>query len=474
MRVLLLQARRRSGFGLNAFIVTEPLGLEVVAASLKDHDIHILDLFNERDVVKEINTFKPQAVGISCSFTTDIAQTISLAKLAKSIDPEIFTFIGGHHPSRVPEDFFYPFINTIVIGDGEYATSDLINALEGGNDLIGISGTAINTPDGQIMNPERPLVMDLNALPFPARNLTEGYRKQYYLGTRYPIITMETSRGCPYKCDFCSVWRFHRGTVRSMDPERVLEEIKSLGRGDVFFTDDNFLGVTKKADQVAKLIEKNKIQRRYIIQARSDSIVKHPELIKRWASIGLHGVFIGFEKTDQSGLNSHRKRTTPQDNEKALNLLRSLGVSVYASFIVDPSFSRNDFENLYTYTERLKIKHPFFTVLTPLPGTELYQRTKEEITSTDCRNYDLLHAILPTKLPLEEFYQELAKLYRKVYFQGKVKWALFTDLVASLVSGRISILHLTRLRKSMKMLINPEAYFAKAHTAQTSSEQNCR
>lgn len=125
-------------------------------------------------------------------------------------------------------------------------------------------------------NPERPLVKELDQLPIPARGLTRRYGRRYYLGTRRPTVTMETSCGCPYRCNFCSVWRFHRGTVRFVSPERVVEEIATLPPGDVLFTDDNFLTDASRAACIADLIVRRGIKRRWIFQARRDSIVRHP------------------------------------------------------------------------------------------------------------------------------------------------------------------------------------------------------
>jgi len=462
MKVLLLQTRRCAGLGFSRFIATEPLGLEVVAASLDRHEVRILDLFHDRELVTEIDNFKPQAVGISCSFTTDVYKAIFLAQIVKSLDPQIFTFIGGHHASLVPEDFPRPLVDAVVIGDGEATAPHLIDALEGDEDLTGVPGLAMNTPDGQVLTAERPLALNLDGLPIPARSLTKRYRKRYYLGTRQPIVTMETSRGCPHRCNFCSIWRFHRGKVRSMTPERVVEEIKTLGPGDVLFADDNFLADAERAYKIADMIERSELRRRYIFQARSDTIIRHPDVIEKWAFAGLDGVFIGFEKTDQEGLNSVDKGNTTQNNEKALKLLQSLNIDVYASFIVDPMFTEREFDMLLQYIQRFKIRDPYFTVLTPLPGTKLYEQAARHIMTKNYALYDLLHAVLPTKLPLERFYQEFTRLYRESYFKGQEKWSLMKTLMAKVVSGKISVSHILRLLDGLRLAVDYRAYLSPA------------
>lgn len=458
MRLLLVQTRRHTGFGLNGFIALEPLGLEVVAASLKNYEVRILDFFTDRDLEKALRDFRPNAVGIGCAFTTDAPRALSLASLVKSVSPETFTFVGGHHPSRVPGDFDSPAIDAVVIGDGEATTPDLLNAIDEKRDLQGLPGVMYRSPEGQVSNPERPLVMELDDLPIPARDLTRRYRMRYYLGTRRPTVIMETSRGCPYRCTFCSVWKFHRGTVRFMSPERVVEEIATLPPGDVFFTDDNFLTDPSRAARIADLIGRRGIKRQWIFQARSDSIVRHPQLIEQWASCGLSGVFIGFEKVDQDGLNSLDKRNRPENNTRALQILRRWGISVYASFIVDPEFTREDFDKLSQYVGRQKIEDPYFSILTPLPGTTLYDREKDRLTTRAHELFDLLHAVLPTKLPLGEFYRQFAGLYRNAYLGSRGKWNLARFLTRRLLTGKISVLHAMRLRKCARLLTDPEAY----------------
>ncbi|MBO8128636.1 MAG: cobalamin B12-binding domain-containing protein [Peptococcaceae bacterium] len=459
MRILLLQPRPSKGPVFKQLIQTEPLGLEVVAASLSEHEVRILDLFNDRRLTNEITAFKPDVVGISCSFTVDVYKTLAIAQLVKTTKPDVFLFIGGHHASLKPEDFYHPAIDAVVIGDGEAAAPYLVNALERGEDLTKVAGLAVNTPEGQVLTPERPLVVDLDEVPIPNRELTKRYRNKYYLGTRRPFNLMETSRGCPYHCNFCSIWRFHRGKIRFMSPERVVEEVKTLPPGDVLFTDDNFLIDIDRSFKIADLIARSKLpRRRYIFQARSDTIIKHPDVIKKWAEVGLDNVFIGFEKIDQDGLNAINKRNSVQNNEKALKFLQSLNIGVYASFIVDPQFTRQEFRKLIEYVRRLKISQPYFSVLTPLPGTELYQQVKERITTMNYNLYDLLHAVLPTKISVNQFYQEFANLYRKTYLSsrntaGTLKW-----FITRLISGKLSLSHLLKLLEGIRLTTDYRAY----------------
>lgn len=203
--------------------------------------------------------------------------------------------------------------------------------------------------------------------------------------------------------------------MRFKSPEKVVSEISEVKSKNIVFTDDNFLSNVRHAERIVNLIREKGIKRRYNIQTRSDVIVSHPRLIEAWADVGLENVFLGFEKGTQEELDSLTKDNTVENNEKALQILRSVGIEPVASFIVDAEYSRQDFAALAEYIRKLKLKKPSFSILTPLPGTRLFEQLVGKLI---CRNYDLfdlMHPVLPTRLPLEEFCQEFAKLYRTAY-----------------------------------------------------------
>lgn len=464
MRVLLIQPRpKKNGPGFKNVIRTEPLGLEIVAASLKreGHEVRLVDLLDGSLPLGEVRHFAPGAAGISCSFTVDTYAVIEIARALKQIRKDIFVFAGGHHASLSYPDFYDPALDAVVIGEGETTTPELISTLEERGDLSKVRGLVLNHPGGQTFTGWRDLVLSLDDVPFPDRSRPENIRGLYYLGFRRPVITVETSRGCPYRCNFCSVWRFHRQKFRHQSAERVVEELAGLPAGDVFFTDDNFLASVDRAARIASLIKSRRLpSRRYIFQARSDTITCHPDVIREWKEIGLEQVFIGFEKIDQEEMERINKHNTVENNEKALNFLRSLGIGVYASFIVDPQFGKIDFRKIKDYIKKLKIAQPYFSVLTPLPGTEFFDNVRERITSFNYEFFDLLHAVLPTRLSLAEFYKELAGLYRAAYLRPYHIWKTTTCIVKRLLQGQISFDQVKRLWTGARLTASPKAYLS--------------
>jgi radical SAM superfamily enzyme YgiQ (UPF0313 family) len=156
-----------------------------------------------------------------------------------------------------------------------------------------------------------------------------------------------------------------------------------------------------------------------------DTIVNHPELLAKWAKIGLSQVFVGMEDFSEARLTAMKKGITTAQQVQAAKILDDLGIMMYASFMVDPAYSREDFRSLINFVRQLKLKYATFTVMTPLPGTELHAAREQEILSRKPELYDMLHALLPTTLPMEEFYLELADLYAKAVPLYRVLPALF-------------------------------------------------
>ena len=456
MNILLIQPSQDRCLGFQSLAVVEPLGLEAIAGSMPEHNVKILDLRLENHLPKILRDFQPDFCGINCSFTIDVYQTREIAAGIKNWRQDVPVFIGGHHASLSPEDFFCPSIDGVVFGEGENTTPDLVRALKSGEDLQTIPGLVLNQPSGLHHTPARPLIANLDELPMPARHLTQQYRYHYHLGFQKPFSIMETARGCPYRCDFCSVWKFFQGKCRMMSPERVLEEIKTIRDKYIFLADDNFLISVPRAKRIAELLIGNRIKKRFMFQARSDAIVQHPEVIPLLRKAGFWKVYIGFEKIDEEDLDRLNKHNSVQNNEEALKILRAHGMEVIAAFIIDPSFQENDFRRLRQYILDRKLYSPSLTILTPLPGTELFARLKEKLVTTNYELFDYVHAVLPTKLKLDDFYREFTELYKAGYAWSQIGW----EGVAAILRNTFSISHLISMKRAAWAAVEPLNYLA--------------
>jgi radical SAM superfamily enzyme YgiQ (UPF0313 family) len=165
---------------------------------------------------------------------------------------------------------------------------------------------------------------------------------------------------------------------------------------------------------LADLINEAGIRKKYQVSMRADTVVRNPELIEKWGSIGLSRVRIGFESYLDDELDSFNKKTSVATNEQALKMLEDNGIGVVSQFIVKQDYDKDKFRELAKYIKRKMMKYPSFSVLTPLPGTILYESVKDNLITKDYDLYDFKHTLLPTKLSLKDFYSEFAKLHMRM------------------------------------------------------------
>ncbi|MHB1415843.1 MAG: B12-binding domain-containing radical SAM protein [Chloroflexota bacterium] len=460
MRILLVQPGFGRELGVGRLSLVEPLGLETVAGGLGGHDVRLLDLRIEGSLLSALKAFRPSLLGIHCSFTVDVYKTLEMAAAAKAAmgDGNLYVVVGGHHASLNPGDFAHPTVDAVVIGEGELTLAELVASLEAGKRPEQVAGLALNTPEGQVLSDPRPQVEDLDSLPFPARDLTRKHRNSYYFFHMRPMAVVETSRGCPFRCNFCSVWCFFKGTVRYRSPERVVEELARVREHRVMFSDDNFLADPERAERIAHLLRDRGVDHCYLFQARSDVVSTHPEVLKAWQAVGLEGVQLGLEKIDDAGLREVNKHNSVANNEAALEAIRRIGLGVMGSFIVDSDWDRGDFQALCDYLKSRQIGLPDFSVLTPLPGTVFYKRVRDQLVTDNYELFDLLHALLPTKLPLAEFYRQLTGLYGTGYSPGRVAIETFRTFRSGIWLSPAGIAHLRRMGPAALKIANPNSY----------------
>jgi len=413
MKILLIEpAKAPLTIGGEDVFIYEPLALEYVAAGVsQDHDVRIVDLRLEKNIEEMFKEFSPDVVGIT-SYTVHVNTVKKLFEKIKRWNSRVLTVVGGHHATMVPEDFIFRFIDLIVMGEGVFTFKEIIARFERGEGFDGIAGVAMTKGD-QLIKTLNPNTNNLDAFPFSDRRLTAKYRRDYYSEWMKPLASMRTSKGCPYRCKFCAQWKLADGRYLKREPERVVEELSSIEEPYVFFADDESLVDSQRMKKLAELIKDVGIKKQYFLYGRSDTIVRNPDLLERWREIGLERVFVGFEFLKDEDLNYIRKGSTASDNEKAVKILQDLNVEIYASFILRPEFNKSDFKALKDYCRHLNLSFASFAVLTPLPGTDFYEEVKNRLLTHNYDYFDFIHTLLPTTLPLKEFYKEYYQLYKE-------------------------------------------------------------
>ena len=470
MKVAFLKPPIGGILGLEMLTFVEPLGPICVAACLEaeGHDCKVIDLRIDGEVrgMEICRKYDPDVVGLQCNFTTERNRTIRLAEQVRRDMPHAFIVVGGHDASRDPSFFHHPAIDAIAAGDGEEVMPPLVDALRRGGDLRKIRGLNVRDNRGWLFTGAANARPNLDSYPPPARHLIAHYADHYYINFRKPMALLETARGCPYKCNFCSVWKFHESTFREKSPQRVVRELQDIRADAIFITDDIFWMNVRRGEEMARQIKAAGIRKYFAVQTRTDIICKFPHLVEMWKECGQLQVFLGLESVTNEGLKAVNKKNTADNNVRAIQILKELGVGATCNFIVDPAWDRDDFARLRDWIEEMNTWISGFSILTPLPGTDLWDQAKTRITTDRWEMFDIVHAVLPTKLPLEEFYEEYSRLWRhvlEVRYRSEGRMKNYLRAAKALATGKLSLRNIQRGVGMAKKFSDPRTFLRDHH-----------
>lgn len=397
----------------------EPLALETLAGNLEGHEVAILDLKVEPENLEPtLAAFQPDLVGVT-AVTCEANTACRIARRVRATTPARIA-VGGIHASSDPEFFNRPEIDFVVVGIGKASFRELVDALEAGEEPS-IPGVARTRPGNTLeFTPRRFGALDLVEGRPPRYDLVAGYRRQYTL-LGLPLGFVSSALGCPFDCHFCCIANQSGGKYLTCSIPSVIRDIRLLE--DVPFirlVDANSFGNPGHARLLCQAIREAGIRKDFFGDVRSDTVVRHPDLMREWRDAGLRTVVIGFEEITDAGLSAMNKANGVAENREAIRILRDMGITIVGDFIVSPDYGHEDFDNLLGFLEKNPIDLPIFTVMTPLPGTTLHRQMKTRITNHDLDYYTLSNAVLPTRLDEEAFYRRYADLFRLTHPQAKI------------------------------------------------------
>ncbi|MHA1275935.1 MAG: B12-binding domain-containing radical SAM protein [Candidatus Helarchaeota archaeon] len=422
MRILLINPTGPK-VGMDHFLKAPPLGLMILAATVPDHQVKILDLrnydYSPEFVERQIR--KSDIVGVSAS-TSMIKGALQIFRIAK--EHEIPTILGGYHGSLVPETAQLPEVDVVVRGEGELTFPEIVNAFTTNNNLKGIKGISFQNGSKFYMTEDRPLI-NLNESPFPRRDLVKNYNYHYFWAT---IDALESARGCPHQCHFCCVSSHWGRGWRYKSPERVIEEFHRMDKSKnwFIFNDSETTLNMRRIEKICHLTKEYGYHRKWkSSQGRVDDIVKNPRIIGKMASAGWKMMFIGIESVHQKSLDTIGKRITIDQIKQAVKMLHDLGITIFGSIIIgNIGESKEDVLSTIKFAEDLDIDIMQFTPLTPYPKTKLYMQAKANgwITDEDFTHWNLVQPIMRTPdLTTREIYELVQEAYDEFYFKMRKK-----------------------------------------------------
>ncbi|MDI6902782.1 MAG: radical SAM protein [Methanocellales archaeon] len=400
-----------------------PIELAYIAAVLRESDnqVMLLDAVAENakigDVLRDMELFTPDLVVVSCG-TPTIFSDIETARSIKKEFPSVKILFYGSHATALPSEILRQEIDFVAIGEPELTIKELVEKrLEPEN----VNGLAYKK-DKIIINPTRALIQNLDILPFPARDLlkNELYRLPY---GRIPCTVVQSSRGCPFRCIFCTSMLVYGNKFRARSAESLLNEFKhlqeDLGIREVFFLDDTFTFDMERVEKFCDLLIESDIDISWSFQSRVDKVDK--KLLRKMKDAGCYLAGFGVESGSQKILDSLRKGITLGQVRESFKNARDVGLSTGGFFIFgSPGETKEDIEKTVKLALELKPDLVKTSIMTPLPGTELFVNLDKEgkLLTKDWSKYEFTSSyVIKSNLKEDEIKDELKRFYRKFYIR---------------------------------------------------------
>lgn len=361
------------------------------------------------------------------AITSTVPDALRIMRLAKTVDRQIVTIMGGVHPTFCFEEVLASGPSApdfVVRGEGEITLAELLLVLESGGAPEKVRGLAYRENGTLHVTAPRGLTPDLDALA-PAWDLIEWPDYTYYVipGSRLAVIS--TSRGCNHGCTFCSQQKFWQRSWRARNPAKVVEEIAYLHArhgADVFLIADEYPTRDRQRweDLLDLLIVRN-LPIYLLMETRPEDIVRDRDILCKYNQAGIVHVYIGIEATEQDTLDLIRKDLRVEQSQEAIRLLHAHGMITETSFVL--GFPQETKANIARTLKWARFYNPdfaHFLAITPWPYSDLYQEVKEALRVFDYRKYNLIDPIIePRRMSLADVDRAIVDCYRKFYM-GKL------------------------------------------------------
>lgn len=422
-------------------LVSPPLGVAYIASYIRkfgNHDVRIHDDLllrsNGDRLIRVMEDFSPDVVGISGQSTPSVYDVYHTAKVTKRFNPNTLVIVGGAHVTfedrQVLSDC--PEIDAVIRGEGEITTERLLEEYARNSDFASVPGITLRKGSSLVRNPDAPFIQDLDSLPYPAYDLLD-LPKYFVAGTR--IGTMITSRGCPFNCIFCSSSRIVGKTWRGRTPENVIGEVQLLEEkykvNGIEFLDDLFTFDCNRVRGICRLLEENGSNVIWTCSTRADILSKHPEMAGWLRSGGCDTLYIGAESGSQRVLNLIRKGIRLDQVIKSVRIAKEAGLRVILSFVIGiPHETKREVEATISLACKLDPDFAQFTVCTPYPGTPLYDEAKQNgwLSSTNWKEYSVLSPVMDLpELPKNTLRRYISKAYFRFYLRPSFLWRKFKE-----------------------------------------------
>jgi radical SAM superfamily enzyme YgiQ (UPF0313 family) len=394
-------------------LVYPPYTLAIIAAIAREkHEVKVIDAIGERKtyekVQNEYKNFKPDYLIVNTS-TPTIKNDLEIIKKLKKIH-NAKTVLIEIHPSYFSKDIIkLPFIDFIARGEPEITIKELLSK----RNLINIKGLTFKNDEKIIENSSRPFLKNLDKLPYPAWDLINlsCYREPL---KNKPYVIIQTSRGCPNKCIFCTASYYYGKIARFRDINSILKEIdfikERFGINHIFFTADTFTINNLFIKKLLKKVKKKNIT--FMCNSRVDTVdLKTLKLMK---DAGCKIISFGIESGDQKVLDKFKKNITLEKSKTAVEMANKIGLFTIGYFILCQEDNEDSIKKTINFSKLIGLDFAIFNIATPFPGSELYEINKKKIKNKEWEKFEYGSSVLDNELNLRKW-RGIA--YKKFYLR---------------------------------------------------------
>lgn len=394
--VTLIAPRAQNKCASDISVLTTPLSGILILGTMLDQNGYSVKIFDESFKIPDYDKIDSDYILIT-SMSATVNRAYKLADIFKEKGKKVF--LGGLHVSFRPEEAL-KHCDNVVVGEGESVLFDLMN----GNKKQGIvKGSRI---------------MDLDSIPMPDYGLVEGLRIP-------KIVSVCTSRGCPYNCKFCSLKGMFGRQYRTVSTDRIIEYLSQFKNlKTLCFDEANFTADKNRAIEILKKMKENGIQPKRAWPSVSIDVAKNDKLLKAFTDVSQFHFSIGLESINQRVLDGYNKKQTPEIIRKSLKKLQDYGIRVQGSFIFGSDYDdKTVFQKTVDFCQDADIDFPTFSALTPYVGTEIRDELEKNnrIFSNNWDYYDGAHVVFqPKNMTPLELQEGIISAYQNYYSTSKV------------------------------------------------------
>jgi len=352
-------------------------------------------------------------VGIS-TITSTAPRAYAIADRVRAMGVPVL--MGGPHVTYLADEAL-EHADFVIRGEGESALAAFIDAWEGGRDFSAVPNLSLKEDGRAVHHPMLPMEKDLDAIPFPDLALLKPDPGRLKFT---PPIPVQTSRGCPFDCSFCSVTGMFGRKYRFRSTENIIEELRRHDRrgSSVFFYDDNFTANRERTKELLQAMIRERFKFQWTTQVRAD-VARDVELVRLMKKAGCHTVYIGFESVNPESLDAMKKKQTVADLVQAARVLRRHRIHIHGMFVL--GFDEDDWKTVkktVRFAKKARLSTTQFLILTPLPGSEFYNRMEAEhrLRFHDWALYDAHHVVFqPARFSLLDLQKAQIFCHKKFY-----------------------------------------------------------